>query len=95
MIADYDEDEYINRVDDWVDDITDKMENTTTTNTNEVMSERDPDDILPGAVMYHGGLKVPGWVNDGLFPYQRTSIRWLWELHVQGAGGLSEFCYIY
>ena len=54
MIDDYDEDKYINRVDDWVDNTTDQMKQITT-----IMSERDPDDLLPGDVMYHGALKNP------------------------------------
>ena len=70
MIDDYDEDEYINRVDDWVDKSTDQMKKITT-----IISERDPDHILPGVVMYHGGLRIPGEINNILFANQRISIR--------------------
>ncbi|EED95784.1 rad54-like protein, partial [Thalassiosira pseudonana CCMP1335] len=51
------------------------------------MSERDADEVPPGAVVYEGGLEVPAWINDRLFPYQRIGLRWMWELYCVGAGG--------
>jgi DNA excision repair protein ERCC-6 len=35
-----------------------------------------------------GGFKVEARINRRLYWYQRTGIRWLWELHQQGAGGI-------
>ena len=42
----------------------------------------------PGEEEYDGGLVVPAWINDRLFPYQRTGLQWMWELHRQQAGGI-------
>ena len=53
-----------------------------------VMAEQDSTEVAPGAEVYDGGLEVPAWVNDRLFPYQRVGLRWMWELHCQGAGGV-------
>lgn len=78
-IDDMDEFDYEDRVDDWIEHGIDRM---------NVMSERDSNEAPPGAVVYEGGLEVPAWINDRLFPYQRTGVRWLWELHCQGAGGV-------
>jgi hypothetical protein len=77
-VDDMDEFDYEDRVDDWVDRGIERMKD---------MSERDATESPPGAVLYEGGLEVPAWINDRLFPYQRTGLRWMWELHLQGAGG--------
>ena len=53
-----------------------------------MMEERDADEIAPGEVEYEGGLIVPAWTNDRLFPYQRTGLQWMWELHRQQSGGI-------
>ncbi|KAK6187270.1 hypothetical protein SNE40_005335 [Patella caerulea] len=37
---------------------------------------------------FDGGLVVPGRIWSKLFKYQRTGVRWLWELHGQEAGGI-------
>ena len=42
----------------------------------------------PLDVAFEGGLTVPGQVWDGLFKYQRTALKWMWELHCQHAGGI-------
>ncbi|KAF7718077.1 Uncharacterized protein PECH_002413 [Penicillium ucsense] len=34
------------------------------------------------------GLRVPGDIGRYLFPYQRTGVQWLWELHQQSVGGI-------
>ncbi|CAG9466591.1 unnamed protein product [Pedinophyceae sp. YPF-701] len=39
-------------------------------------------------VELEGGLRVPGVVYNRLFDYQRTGVKWLWELHSQRAGGI-------
>lgn len=51
------------------------------------MAEQDSTEIPPGAEVYDGGLEIPAWVNNRLFPYQRIGLRWMWELHCQGVGG--------
>jgi SNF2 family DNA or RNA helicase len=78
-IDDIDEFDYEDRVDDWIEHGIDRMRD---------MSERDSTEVPPGAVTFEGGLEVPAWINDRLFPYQRTGVRWMWELHCQGAGGV-------
>lgn len=39
-------------------------------------------------VVLDGGLKVPATVYDKLFDYQKTAVKWMWELHCQKAGGI-------
>lgn len=34
------------------------------------------------------GLRVPGDIARYLFPYQKTGVQWLWELHQQTVGGI-------
>ena len=53
-----------------------------------IMAEQDSTEIPPGAEIYDGGFEIPSWVNNRLFPYQRIGVRWMWELHCQGAGGV-------
>ncbi|KIY93273.1 DNA excision repair protein ERCC-6 [Monoraphidium neglectum] len=38
--------------------------------------------------VFDGGFRVPGWLWSRLFDYQRTAVKWLWELHTQRAGGI-------
>jgi hypothetical protein len=74
QIADYED-----RVDDWIESGLERMKH---------MEERDETEVPPGAVTYDGGLVIPAWMNNRLFPYQRTGLRWMWELHMQEAGGV-------
>ena len=39
-------------------------------------------------VAFQGGYRIPGDIYAKLFDYQRTAIKWLWELHTQQAGGI-------
>jgi DNA excision repair protein ERCC-6 len=45
-------------------------------------SENSPD------VEFQGGFKVPGRIHRKLFDFQRTGVKWLWELHCQRCGGI-------
>ncbi|KAL9180108.1 hypothetical protein ACHAXT_008078 [Thalassiosira profunda] len=78
-VDDIDEYDYEDRVDDWIENGLDRMGQ---------MAERDISESLPGTAVYEGGLEIPAWINDRLFSYQRTGVRWMWELHCQGAGGV-------
>ncbi|MCJ1306657.1 hypothetical protein MMC25_000300 [Agyrium rufum] len=35
-----------------------------------------------------GGYRVPGDIHPSLFDYQRTGVKWLWELYSQQVGGI-------
>lgn len=37
---------------------------------------------------FEGGFLLPGRIYSALFDYQRTAVKWLWELHQQRAGGI-------
>jgi len=78
-LDDMNEECYEDRVDDWIENGLSKM---------KVMMERDQNEVSPGAVELPGGLIIPAWINDRLFPYQRLGVRWMWELHQQKAGGI-------
>lgn len=70
---------YEDRVDNWIETGLSRMKK---------MKERDASDLLPGAEDYPGGLCVPAWINDRLFEYQRTGLKWMWDLREQEAGGI-------
>ncbi len=78
-LDDFEEDDYEDRVDDWIENGISNM---------RVMKERDEEEQPPGEEIYDGGLVIPAWINDRLFPYQRTGLQWMWELHQQQAGGI-------
>ena len=78
-VDDFNVDDYEDRIDDWIECGIQSMND---------MDEKHEDDEKPGAVTFAGGLEIPAWVNDRLFGYQRTALRWLWELHNQEAGGI-------
>ena len=35
---------------------------------------------------------IPGALWHRLYAYQQTALKWLWELHMQGAGGILGVC---
>jgi hypothetical protein len=75
-IDDWDENNYEDRVDEWIEV------------TLKQMKKSLAEEEKPVPVMFPGGLFVPSWVNKKLFSYQRTGLRWMWELYQQGAGGI-------
>jgi len=48
----------------------------------------------PDDVAFEGGFRLPSSSYAALFDYQRTGVRWLWELHCQNAGGYSLIFFI-
>lgn len=78
-VDDWNEEDFEDRVDEWIENGLDRM---------KTMKEQDADESPPGEVVYDGGLVVPAWINDRLFPYQRTGLQWMWELHRQQSGGV-------
>ncbi|PRQ25810.1 putative DNA helicase chromatin remodeling SNF2 family [Rosa chinensis] len=66
-------------------------------NGNEVSTPReeenqedtgDIDDDEYPHVTLEGGLKIPEYIFEQLFDYQKVGVQWLWELHCQKAGGI-------
>ncbi|XP_004289961.1 PREDICTED: DNA excision repair protein ERCC-6-like [Fragaria vesca subsp. vesca] len=49
---------------------------------------RDVDDDEYPHVTLEGGLKIPEYIFEQLFDYQKVGVQWLWELHCQKAGGI-------
>ena len=50
---------------------------------DDASSDSDQEDV-----QFSGGFRVPKSIYDQLFPYQRTAVKWMWELHCQEAGGI-------
>lgn len=49
--------------------------------------EEQAEEVAPD-VIFEGGYRVPGDLYSKLFDYQRTGVKWLWELYTQRAGGI-------
>lgn len=49
-------------------------------------SPDDPNSSLD--VAFDGGFILPAFIWNRLFAYQKTCIKWLWELHAQNVGGI-------
>ena len=39
-------------------------------------------------VVFQGGYRISASLYDKLFDYQKTGVKWMWELHTQRAGGI-------
>ena len=37
-----------------------------------------------GEISLAGGLKIPAYISNRLFPYQLTGVRWMWEVRFEG-----------
>ena len=46
-----------------------------------------PHPIVPDT-SFEGGFRIPGDIYPSLFDYQKTGVRWLWELYSQQVGGI-------
>jgi DNA excision repair protein ERCC-6 len=51
-------------------------------------SSAEEDCLSEEDVVLDGGLKIPAKIYNRLFDYQKTGVKWLWELHCQKAGGI-------
>lgn len=59
-------------------------------------ADRDSgDDVAPDVaeeaeeeVAFEGNYRIPSRIYDRLYDYQRTGVKWLWELHNQKCGGI-------
>lgn len=47
------------------------------------------------SVSFDGGLSLPAPLYDRLFPYQQVGVQWMWELHLQRAGGTLLLCMLH
>ena len=47
----------------------------------------DDGEAAEALVRFNGGFQMPASTYDRLFPYQQVGVKWLWELHLQRAGG--------
>jgi DNA excision repair protein ERCC-6 len=78
--------------DDDVDDDDDEneIENAAADDEDEESSEGDALDaeFYDEVVVLDHGLKVPTAIYGKLFNYQKTCVKWFWELHRQGVGGI-------
>lgn len=54
---------------------------------NRLRNIRPSTSIHPDTVL-SGGLKIPSHIHAQLFAYQKTCLKWLWELHQQQCGGI-------
>ncbi|KAI9333534.1 Rad26 protein [Zopfochytrium polystomum] len=87
---------YQKRIQQWAK--TQRISRFRTERADDEIDEDDPsllDDAHAEFLMPHvddlsldAGYVLPGHIHARLFPYQRTCIRWLWELHCQEVGGV-------
>ena len=54
----------------------------------EVDCSTEEEGLSEEDVVLDGGLKIPAKIYNRLFDYQKTGVKWLWELHCQKAGGI-------
>jgi hypothetical protein len=73
----YDE---MNDVDDEDYSMTDESENSNETKPTKMNNQKHVD--------LDGGLKVPENIWERLYKFQKTGLKWLWELHLQRCGGI-------
>ncbi len=73
--------------DDYSDDLVDEEESELESGQDEADNESALED--DGEVEeFDGGFQIPTCIYHKLFPYQRTGVKWMWELHCQEAGGI-------
>lgn len=83
-IDDFDEIDYEDRVDDWIQNGLSRMkEMKERIETGEVVADDDPWQNYGNGDNFF----VPAWIHRRLFGYQREGLKWLWGLHQQGCGG--------
>ena len=73
--------------DDYSDDLVDDEESELESGQDDADNESALED--DGEVEeFDGGFQIPTCIYHKLFPYQRTGVKWMWELHCQEAGGI-------
>ena len=51
-------------------------------------SEFQEETEMENDILLEGGLRIPSLIYEKLFDYQKTGVKWLWELHCQKSGGI-------
>lgn len=76
-------DDYVARIERWKEDRL-KQKHAKILRGEDLDSEEEEE----GYEEFDGGYKVPLTIWNKLYKYQRTCVKWLWELHTQGCGGI-------
>lgn len=76
--------EYLRRIEGWKEERL-KRKQTKILRGDDLDSEEEEEE---GYEEFDGGFRVPLSIWNKLYKYQRTCVRWLWELHCQGCGGI-------
>lgn len=76
--------EYLKRIEEWKEERL-KRKHSKILQGDDLDSEEEEEE---GYEEFDGGFRVPLSIWNKLYKYQRTCVRWLWELHCQGCGGI-------
>lgn len=77
-------DDYLKRIETWKKERLKKRQSKILRG-EDLDSEEEEEE---GYEQFTGGYKVPLMIWNKLYKYQKTCVRWLWELHSQGCGGI-------
>ncbi|XP_064087778.1 DNA excision repair protein ERCC-6-like [Macrobrachium nipponense] len=76
-------DDYVARIENWKEERL-KQKHAKILRGEDLDSEEEEE----GYEEFDGGYKIPLTIWNKLYKYQRTCVKWLWELHTQGCGGI-------
>ncbi|XP_045614522.2 DNA excision repair protein ERCC-6 isoform X2 [Procambarus clarkii] len=77
-------DEYVRRIENWKEERL-KRKQDKILRGEDLDSEEEEEE---GYEEFDGGFKIPLLIWNKLYKYQRTCVKWLWELHMQSCGGI-------
>ncbi|KAG7163278.1 DNA excision repair protein ERCC-6-like [Homarus americanus] len=77
-------DDYVKRIENWKEERL-KRKQRKIIEGEDLDSEEEEEE---GYEEFDGGFKIPLVIWNKLYKYQRTCVKWLWELHSQGCGGI-------
>jgi len=80
LLDDYSDDRYLDRVEAWREHLA--------AATAAAAAEPGEGEESQLDVVFDGGYILPAYLWNKLFAYQKTSIKWCWELHFQNVGGI-------
>lgn len=70
------------------DDGTDGGHRTNVPGEEEEEEQEEVGGTLEEDAVFQGGFRIPWDIYSRLFDYQKTGVKWLWELHAQRCGGI-------